>query len=426
MRVLLLSSNTETINMPVLPLGLASVASATQAAGHEVRVVDLLGQEDARTVLREDIQGFDPEVIGISVRNIDDQRMEPSTFLLSQVRGVVSDCRSLSDAKIVLGGAGYSIFPQSALTYLGADMGIQGEGEKVFVLLLERLSRKADLSKIPGLYLEKKGLQGKVKFIRDLDELPLPLPDQDHWAFSIKKDSEIWLPFQTRRGCPMECNYCSTAAIEGRLIRKRSPDRVVEALSRYKEAGIKKFFFVDNTFNLPPSYAKALCESLVQADLGILWRCIIYPNRVDNELVELMAKAGCDEVSLGSESGSPDILRIMNKKFLPKDVRRISERFKKNGIRQMGFLLLGGPGETRETVEESVAFAESLELETMKVNTGIRIYPHTDLARNAVEDGMIAPDDDLLFPRHYMVKGIEDWLKHRVNRLVSERPNWVS
>jgi radical SAM superfamily enzyme YgiQ (UPF0313 family) len=201
---------------------------------------------------------------------------------------------------------------------------------------------------------------------------------------------------------------------------------VVEVLSRYKEAGIKRFFFVDNTFNFPPSYAKALCESIVQADLGILWHCIIYPNRVDNELVELMAKAGCDEVSLGFESGSTDILRIMNKKFLPKDVRRISERFKTNGIRQMGFLLLGGPGETRETVEESVAFAESLELETMKVSAGIRIYPHTALARTAVEDGMIAPDDDLLFPRYYMVKEIEDWLKHRTNRLLSERPNWVN
>jgi len=412
--------------MPALPLGLASVAAATHAAGHEVRVVDLLGQEDARTVLRQAIQGFNPEVIGISVRNIDDQRMEPSTFLLSQVKDVVSDCRSLSGATLVLGGAGYSIFPQSALTYLGADMGIQGEGEKVFVSLLERLSRKADLSGIPGLYVPEKSLQCAMKVSRDLDNFPVPLPDQGHWSLSIKKDPEVWLPFQTRRGCPMGCSYCSTAAIEGRLIRKRSPARVVEALSRYKEAGIERFFFVDNTFNFPPSYAKALCEALIQADLGILWRCIIYPNKVDDALVELMAKAGCDEVSLGSESGSPDILQIMNKKFLPKDVQRISERFRKNGIRRIGFLLLGGPGETRQTVEESLAFAESLELETLKVSTGIRIYPHTALARTAVEDGMIAPDDDLLFPRYYMVKEIGDWLSHRVNRLISERPNWVS
>ncbi len=148
MRVLLIPSNTETINMPVLPLGLACVAGAAQVAGHDVSVVDLLGQEDGQTILKTALQESRPEVIGISVRNIDDQCMEPPTFLLSQVKDVVSACRSFSDAKIVLGGAGYSIFPQAALNYLCADMDIQGEGEEPFVTLLERVHQKAELSGI--------------------------------------------------------------------------------------------------------------------------------------------------------------------------------------------------------------------------------------------------------------------------------------
>jgi radical SAM superfamily enzyme YgiQ (UPF0313 family) len=423
-RVLLLSANTETINMPVLPLGMACVAGATQAAGHDVKVVDLLGQEDILAAIEVAIQESRPEVIGISVRNIDDQSLERQIFLLKMVKEVVSACRSLSDVPIVLGGAGYSIFPKSALAYLEADMGIQGEGEWAFVTLLERLGRNADLTCISGLYLPEKGLQGKMSYERNLDKMPLPLPGMGQWSLP-QKNPEIWLPFQTRRGCPMGCSYCSTATIEGRIIRKHSPARVIDAISRYVDAGIHRFFFVDNTFNLPPSYAKALCEALVQANLGISWRCILYPHNIDDELIDLMAKAGCSEVSLGFESGSAEILRRMNKKFRPEIVRQISDRLKDCGIHRMGFLLLGGPGETRESVEESLSFADSLDLETVKVTTGIRIYPDTPLARAAVNDGMVAPDDDLLFPRYYMVKEIEDWLRKTVTRWMAERPNWV-
>ncbi|MBU0985949.1 MAG: cobalamin-dependent protein, partial [Proteobacteria bacterium] len=145
MKVLLISANTEQINMPVLPLGMACVAAAAQNAGHEVKTVNLMMAQDAHMLLEKAVAGFKPEVIGISVRNIDDQIMEHPKFLLAPVKAVVAECRRLSDAPIVLGGAGYSIFPREVLDYLKADMGIQGEGEQAFVMLLERLKRKTDL-----------------------------------------------------------------------------------------------------------------------------------------------------------------------------------------------------------------------------------------------------------------------------------------
>jgi len=206
MRVLLASANTEVINMPVLPLGLACVAGATRAAGHDVKVLNLMGRGDTGTVLKEAIVDFSPEVIGISVRNIDDQCMSKPRFLLDPVKKVVTECRSLSDAPIVLGGAGYSIFPKSSLAYLGADMGIQGEGERAFVTLLERLTKKAKLSGIHGLYLSRGGLQGEPNFAFNLDFFPLPAPDGQLWSFPEPGDQELWLPFQTRRGCPLQCN----------------------------------------------------------------------------------------------------------------------------------------------------------------------------------------------------------------------------
>ena len=337
MRVLLVSANTEKINMPVLPLGLACVAEAVRYAGHDVRFIDLMDQQDTRIVLENAIDDFQPEIIGISVRNIDDQCMEKPVFLLDSVKDFVNNCRSLSDAPIILGGAGYSIFPESALAYLGADMGIQGEGEIAFTILLERLSRKADLSGIPGLYLQNKGIQGKVRFTKDLNECPLPLPGDQEWTSFSNQNEEMWLPFQTRRGCPLNCSYCSTPTIEGKIMRKHSPASVVNAISRYVEAGFDRFFFVDNIFNLPPSYAKEFCDQLLKSGLNTSWRCILYPRKVDEELVQKMADAGCKEVSLGFESGSEKILRALNKNFQPEDIRLISERLKRYGILRMGF-----------------------------------------------------------------------------------------
>lgn len=425
MRVLLVSANTEKINMPVLPLGLACVAEATRSAGHEVKLVDLMDQQDTRIVLKDAVDEFRPEIVGISVRNIDDQCMENPGFLLDLVKDFVNDCRSLSDAPIILGGAGYSIFPESALAYLGADMGIQGEGEIAFITLLERLNQKADLSEIPGLYLPNQGIQAKVRFTKDLNQCPLPLPGTQHWTSLPSRNEELWLPFQTRRGCPLNCSYCSTPTIEGKVMRKHSPAGVVDAISRYVEVGFDRFFFVDNTFNLPSSYAKELCDQLMKAALNISWRCIVYPWRVDEELAEKMAEAGCKEVALGFESGSGKILRAMNKNFQPEDVRWISGRLNRYGIQQMGFLLLGGPEENRKTVEESLAFADSLDLEAMKITMGIRIYPYTHLARTSIKEGIIAPNDDLLLPKFYMTPGLDEWLRSTVSDWMDERPHWM-
>ena len=422
MRVLLISANTEKINMPTLPLGLASVATATRKAGHDVAMADLMVEKDMRSVLKEAIEGFRPEIIGISVRNIDDQNMENPRFLLDPVKEIVSGCQSLSEATIVLGGAGYSIFPESALSFLGADMGIQGEGEVVFPDLIERLERGASLSGLPGLYLPGHGLQCKRMFAKNLDTLPLP--DTDLLSLPSQKE-ELWMPIQTRRGCPLSCSYCSTGNIEGRVLRRHSPEIIVEWIARWRKAGVHQFYFVDNTFNLPPSYTKEICRKLIDQDLNMRWWSILYPKQVDKELVAVMARAGCEQVSMGFESGSERILKNMNKRFTLEEVRQISEILSGQGIRRMGFLLLGSPGETRESVEESLVFADSLKLDTLKITAGVRIYPHTSLAKKAIEEGMIASHDELLFPRFYLAKGLGDWLSETLKNWAKTKPHWM-
>jgi radical SAM superfamily enzyme YgiQ (UPF0313 family) len=196
-------------------------------------------------------------------------------------------------------------------------------------------------------------------------------------------------------------------------------------MARWVESGFSRFQFVDNTFNLPPSYALTLCSRLAEAELPIAWRSILYPAKLEGKLVEAMAKAGCGEVSLGFESGCDDILKEMNKHFLSKDVREAARMLCDHGIHTMGFLMLGGPGETRDTVEETLAFVSALNLDAMKITIGIRIYPQTKLAKVAIQDGLIGPDDDLLFPKFYMVKGLEGWLRETVGRHMKENKNWI-
>ena len=425
MKILLISANTEQINMPVLPLGLAYVAAAADSQGHTVKMINLMMQTDTQKALHEAIDEFNPEIIGISVRNIDDQNMENPRFLLEPLKDVVTNCRKYSDATIVLGGAGYSIFPQATLDFLEADIGIQGEGESAFLNLLKRLGDKKNLSEIPGLYLPGQTSRSEWGYIKSLSDITLPLPDVHLSTPSTLKDQEIWIPFQSRRGCPLDCSYCSTATIEGRIIRKHDPKKVVDAISRYAEVGLDHFFFVDNTFNLPSAYANTLCEQLISSRMNVTWRCILYPWKVDDELVEKMAMAGCREVSLGFESGSKKILANMNKKYLPTDVRQISERLKKFGIGRMGFLLFGSPGENKETARESLEFADSLDLEAIKITIGIRIYPHTSLQQTAIKEGLVTADDNLLIPKFFIAKGLEGWLRETVKVWMETRPHWV-
>jgi len=411
MRILLISANTERTNILPLPLGLALVAAASRRAGHDAILLDLMFEKDTPAAIRDCIQGFHPEVIGISVRNIDDQNMASPKFLLPPVQEVVSTCRRLSDAPIVVGGAGYSIFPESALRYLGADMGIHGEGETVFPALLHRIAKGVSVSGLPGLDLPGQRPAGST-LARNLDDLPLPEPGL--WIPSVSNQGQFWIPVQSRRGCPLDCSFCSTSAIEGRPIRRYSPETVVKWLEQLVANGLRHFNFVDNTFNLPPYYAKDLCRRMIEKRLDLDFWCIIYPKWIDRELVQLMAQAGCREVSLGFESGSDRMLGSLNKRFKAVEARTVAEMFAEAGIYRRGFLLLGGPGETEESVEESLAFADSLHLDALKITVGLRIYPETPLAATALAEGVIAPDEDLLWPRFYLAPPLADWLPGRI------------
>jgi radical SAM superfamily enzyme YgiQ (UPF0313 family) len=422
MKVLLISTNTETINMQVFPLGLASVAQAVMISGHQVKWLDLMGQTDIDSQVTGNIKDFGPDVIGISIRNVDDQNMKKPIFFLPAIRHIVDLCKSSSGSPVVAGGAGYSIFPDSCLEYINADMGIKGEGEAVFPELLKQLenNQPADIN---GLHIREKGLQADGVFEKDLDKFPLP--DPDLFPLAAYKGDSFFIPIQTRRGCPVGCSYCSTPIIEGRYLRKRSPGRITGWLKKWVERGFNSFQFVDNTFNLPNEYAIDLCRAIIEESLDIRWRSIVYPGNISDKLVNNMARAGCTEISLGFESGNNDILSAMNKNYGTDETLKSIEIFKHYNISVMGFLLLGGPGETRDTVKRSLEYAEKSGVDSLKVTRGIRIYPGTRLAEIALDKGFIEKDDNLLYPRFYLEENLEGWIDDVVEKYADRHTGWI-
>lgn len=410
--------------MRTMPLGLAFVAQAVSARGHTVEMLDLVGIPDVKTKIRDIIVSFQPDVIGISIRNIDDQTKSNTRVLYHDDREIIGFIRTLSDKPIILGGAGYSMFPDAILEDSDANMGIEGEGEAAFAMLMERLEKKKPVNDIPGLHI--KGAECSIPriLIRDAGDFPLPDP---RYIVQFPVSENTWIPVQTRRGCPMNCSYCSTAAIEGRILRSRPVPAVIEWIRALSQVGASQLYFVDNTFNLPRSYAFSLCQAMIAANLDVKWRCIVYPWRIDEELVAAMAHAGCIEISLGSESADDNVLQKMNKRFRKDDVSAASSLFRKYGIKQMGFLMLGAPGDTRESIEKSLAFAEETGFNMLKVTVGIRIYPNTDLRMIAIEQGIISPDDNLLEPRFYITPDLEeDWIKQTVAGYAARHRTWIT
>lgn len=430
MRVLLISENRCRENFVPYPLGTAYIAAAAREAGHEVMGIDLMFALDPISEVRESVRRFRPDCIGLSVRNIDNQDMREIEFFLPDVREIAQAVESETGAPIVPGGAGFTIFPLECLEYLGVEMGIVGEGEVSFVELLECLEDGRDPLGVAGLAVRRDGMRkvNKPGPYADLGSLPFP----DRNTFDVSRYN--WTPgsgppyvanLQARRGCHMRCIYCTNPLVEGRNIRLREPEAVADELQSLEDDyGIKTATFTDSLFNYPGDYSIELCREIAKRRLSLKWTCSFTPINPDPELVGLMAEAGCFFISLGNESGSEDMLTALRKDFSKKEILQSVQEAKQVGLMFNCFLLLGGPGETRRTVEESVEFVSELEPNAVTVTVGIRIYPGCELYDRALREKVITHDQNLLYPTFYLAPEVEPWLYEYMRGVCRERAGW--
>jgi radical SAM superfamily enzyme YgiQ (UPF0313 family) len=430
-RVLLISTNRCRVTVPPFPLGLAYVLANLDAGRHEVGVWDAMFHDHWDWSLRQRLREFRPQAIGLSVRNVDDQDIRRPHWFLEEVKQIVAVCREESDATLIAGGSGFSMFAGEALAYLGVDFGIIGEGERALGLLLQRLEAGTDPGCLPGLVWQENGKTRTAapQWIEDLDEVAFPDRAELDALRYHETQGEGSIPntatVQTKRGCTQWCTYCATPAMEGSTLRLRSPQAVVTEIEGLVRRGITRLQFVDALFTNPASHAEAICRELLRRGLRVRWSCTINPAFADPDLLRLMKQAGCALAIVGNESGCTRMLRQMGKGFAQQDVQRCFSLLQAEGIRYNAFLLLGGPGEDRASVQESVELMEHFAPAQVSVTVGVRIYPHCSLARLAEEEGAVAATASLLRPRFYLAPAVGDWIWDYLTPIMDRNPHWT-
>lgn len=429
MKVLFIYSNQVLDLLPAPPIGLSYVASATQDAGHTVHFVDLLVKKRGLERLRKALRIFRPDVVGISVRNIDNVVHQRLKTHLDHLARQIEIVREESLAAIVLGGPAISILGADSLSYIDADFAVLGEGESSFPALLREMEGEKDYTRVPGVCF------------RDRDQIVSAVPQRArqfgpsgmerwvHWR-TYERAGATW-PIQCKRGCPLHCTYCTYPIIEGRAMRRRSPEEIVEEIRHVVQSVSPRCFeFIDSVFNMPESYAIALCEEIIRSGLKInLTTMGVNPSSMSRDLLAAMKRAGFRSMMVTPESASDPVLEAMRKGFTKDDVSRCANLIRESGIPSMWFFMLGAPGETQQTADETVRFAEeNLNWPTClpMFTTGIRILPGTELAAQARASGYLKPDQGLAESVFYFSPAVsEEWLLRRVDQAVASCPTVV-
>jgi radical SAM superfamily enzyme YgiQ (UPF0313 family) len=420
MKVLLISPNAEFLPDPIFPLGLAYIAAALKRQGVDHRLLDLCFVTNVEAELSAEIASYRPDLIGLSLRNLDNVSYPQYTSYLPFYREVIDIIRRHSDSRIILGGSAFSLMPDEIFAYLDADFGIVGEGELAIIKLLERIKAMQKL----GRRLEKCIIRDQdVGVIQKLDDFP----DPDRSGL----DNAAYLEFggmgnlQTKRGCPFTCIYCTYPIIEGRKVRLRSPKRICDEIESLMERGIDNLFIVDNEFNFPVEHAQFICHEIIKRKLKIKWSAYANPMFIQPKLVALMRESGCSGIEFGSDAADPFMLKQMGKAFTLAEMNRASEICRSSGLSFCHSLLIGGPGETMQTVQRTFDAILAMTPTAVVCMVGIRIFPGTRLFEIAGKEGRLQVGQDLLEPCFYLSPEIKDTILPFVETFSKEHPTWI-
>lgn len=423
-RVFLISLNRCANPDPVFPIGLAYVNGALRQAGHDTRWYDPLAEaQPLETVLAD----YQPTVVGISLRNIDDVLLRRQELYFNELKAVCEQIRRIVRCPVILGGSGFSIFPEQLLRLSGADYGICGGGETPMVQLVDALGRNAPVPDNPGL----------VRRDGDRVRLSPPQPVVPGWALGPEDRpatvvahylaANSTLNVQTQRGCGFHCCYCTYPILEGRTHLRRPAEVVAEEFAQAAAAGARFVFVVDSVFNSSPRHVREVCEALIRRKLRLSWGCFLRPQGLTAELVDLMRRAGLSHVEFGSDSFSDEVLQAYQKGLTFEDIRRSSQLARAAGLEVCHFVICGGPGETPATLEQSFQRSQDLDGAVVMAVVGMRVYPGTPLAERSAAEGRLSPQTDLLAPLYYVAAAFRDSdeVFDRVRAFSRSAPNWI-
>jgi lipid biosynthesis B12-binding/radical SAM protein len=410
MKILLISSNITMSPYPLYPLGLSMVASALAGAGHEVRQFDFLQQNISLEALAQEIREFGPGLIGISVRNIDNVNLMNEQYYIETVKDIVKRAKEVSEAKVILGGAGFSLVPDLILKETGADYGIVGEGERLAVDFAANAAA--------GIYPEEKLIGPEIR----LNGAEIVSARYDEELMKYYLHSGNIASVQTKRGCTQKCVYCSYPVLEGSSIRKREPRLVVDDIELLRDKYKAKYiFFIDSVFNDAEGAYLDVLEEMRKRNVNIPWTGFFKPEGLNEDIVGLMKSTGLIAVEIGSDAACDITLRKLGKKFSFQDIIECNDLFTRFEIATSHYFMFGGPGETKETVLEGIENIKNLKKCVAFIFMGIRILPNTSLARIALKENVLYQDNGMMKPVYYISPLVDrKWLEDTLTEAFSK------
>ena len=432
MKILLISTNRNNLPMPVMPIGACIIAHAAERAGHTVFFLDLMFTRDPLSEIESVLTRCKPDVVGLSVRNIDNNDMRGTVFFMNDLLGVVDVIRKRTGAPIIMGGAALGVMPEQILRLLPGVIAVVGDGEMVFPRLLDRISRDEPFSDLPGVACIENGVFHRNSSDASVFSTICPAPDYHRWLNTPAYRSQMaTVPVQTKTGCQFQCVYCTYPMIEGSTCRLKEPGSVADAVAGFAAAGLPDVEIVDSIFNAPLGHAMEVCAALARVRHKARLQCLeMNPRDFDDALVTAMEQAGFVGMGITLESASDPVLQGLRKGFTSRDVHHAAEVVRRHRIPCAWIFLLGGPGETRETVRETLQFAGKYigPKDVAFFNTGIRIYPGTELESIARRQGVLSrPPEEMLSPVFYVSPDVDaEWMERELKHTMDSRMNFIN
>ncbi len=388
----------------LFPIGLTYIAAVL--SDHKVKIFDpnTIPISQVNNRLREEINSFEPDVLGLSIRNIDTTNYRNQHVHFNTVQPMLQLARDIApELLIIAGGPGFSFFAATIMKRVPEiDFGIYLEGEEAMPELLDNLDCP---EKVPGVYYRKNqevlfsGNRPLPDFSKDI------MPDLSPDVIDMKNylgPSYNIVGVQTKRGCALNCAYCGYPLLNGSKTRLRSPSNIVDQIeSMVKEFGLQHFVFVDSVFNVPEDHAVKICNELIKRDLPVKFGVWCHIKGITVEFLELLQRAGAVQIDFSPDAATNKGLKALNKGFTVADIFKTIKAARQ--IKGVGFgfgFFTSLPGYTLLDTLKTILIPFRIQLALPGRGGGgisyIRIEPHTQLYQVALQEGLLDEQDDLL------------------------------
>ncbi|WP_418791843.1 B12 lower ligand biosynthesis radical SAM protein BzaD [Phosphitispora sp. TUW77] len=397
----------------VYPIGIVTLGTHLIRAGHEVLLLDMNLKADSYGTLKDTLLAEKPDLVGLSLRNIDPLGNKNTSLIPPFVITVRMIHALLPNIPIIVGGTGFSLFPQRIMEELPEiRYGIKGEAEYSLPKLIEDFEQPGEL---PGLCYRENGKVVVNPVVSDFTFKDYLVPDRELLSPYLYRGINDYVPafgIETKRGCPLNCAYCVYPRLQGRDMRCRKPGEVVDEVEMLQARyGLNDFHFNDPVVNLPVAHLEEICEEILRRRLKVTWTGFFREDVLDLEKVKLYEKSGCSCFSFSPDGFCQSSLDMLQKHLKVSDIIKAAELTAQTDVLVMYHFMTNVPGENAVTIKEAKALIDQLyEIHRPKRNLGaivlnnIRIMPGTPIEAIARSDGEINEATDLLYPVYYNPK----------------------